>query len=189
MLMDRAALKLLGTDFDDCGKVAASGKADEEWLGQLLENAYYDRVPPKTTGRELFGYAYADELLAQAAQRKLSSADVLATLTKIDGCLYRTLLRTLYPAEGRDRSTGGWRGWSAKRFLDEVAVRGLAVEVKIGPHEEFGVSTKFKEALLFALLAYTTFFQIPNNVPACTGARQRVCLGKLVTAPPAAAVV
>ena len=49
-------------------------------------------------------------------------------------------------------------------------------------HEDFGVSTKFKEALLFALLAYTTNYGIPNNVPKCTGASARVCLGNITRA-------
>jgi len=55
-------------------------------------------------------------------------------------------------------------------------------EVAIARHEDFGISTKYKEALLFALLAYTTYFGIHNNVPICTGASRPVCLGKLVKA-------
>jgi len=49
-------------------------------------------------------------------------------------------------------------------------------------HEDFGISNNFKEAMAFALLGYCSFYNIPNNLPSCTGASKRCVLGKLTKA-------
>jgi anhydro-N-acetylmuramic acid kinase len=36
------------------------------------------------------------------------------------------------------------------------------------------------EALLFALLAYNTVHGIEGNLPSCTGAKEKVILGKII---------
>jgi anhydro-N-acetylmuramic acid kinase len=52
--------------------------------------------------------------------------------------------------------------------------------------EEFGIPADAKEAIAFALLGYETLRGRPANVPAATGARQPVVLGKIVPASPGA---
>ena len=49
----------------------------------------------------------------------------------------------------------------------------------IKTHEDFGISNNFKEVMAFALLGYCNYYNIPNNLPCCTGANKRVVLGKL----------
>lgn len=50
---------------------------------------------------------------------------------------------------------------------------------KIMTHKDFGISDKYKEALAFALLAYASYYKIPNNIPSCTGAKHSAILGKI----------
>ena len=49
-------------------------------------------------------------------------------------------------------------------------------------HEDYGISNNFKEVMAFALLGYCTYYNIPNNLPSCTGAEKRVVLGKITPA-------
>ena len=65
MIIDRAAQVLSGgrLRFDAGGRMAARGKVDEPWLEYLLRHPYFKRRPPKSTGREMFGRAFADRLL------------------------------------------------------------------------------------------------------------------------------
>jgi anhydro-N-acetylmuramic acid kinase len=55
-------------------------------------------------------------------------------------------------------------------------------DVRIRRMYEFGISGDAKEAVSFAILAYATIKDLPNNVPSATGAEQPVVLGKIVPA-------
>jgi anhydro-N-acetylmuramic acid kinase len=182
MIIDRACLAFFDKEYDADGMIARKGKIDEKWLNEILDEAYFKRKPPKTTGRELFGRPYADELIRQAKARGLSGEDTLATLTaftaKSVANAYADFIESTVHLD--EIVVGG--GGADNSYLIELLKKYWSHEVKILRHEDFGISTKFKEALLFALLAYTTYFGVPNNVPVCTGASKRVCLGKLVGA-------
>lgn len=180
MLIDRAMESYFDCQFDEGGQIAAKGKVDRLWLDELFSHPYFSLRPPRTTGREDFGHAYADRLLVDAEKRKLSKNDVVATLT----ALTAYSIADSYSLYIKDRVgiseivAGG--GGAQNQTLLNMIVKYWPGPLEINQHEKYGISTKFKESLLFALLAYTTYFDIPNNVPACTGARRKVCLGKLI---------
>lgn len=180
MMMDRAASVLFQRDFDGEGKIAAGGTIDEQWLSELLNLAYFKADPPKTTGRELFGHNFADKCIAEGRKRDLNDADIMATFAALTAAsiarAYERFVKDRHPVDRLILGGGG----ADNKFLVWQLEKNWPGKVQICRHEDVGVSTKFKEALLFALLAYTTYFGIPNNVPACTGASRRVCLGKLV---------
>jgi anhydro-N-acetylmuramic acid kinase len=182
MIIDRACSAFFDKEYDEDGMIARKGKIDEKWLSEILDQAYFKRQPPKTTGRELFGRPYADQLIRQAKARGLSGEDTVATLTALTAKsianAYADFIESTVKLD--EIVVGG--GGADNSYLIELLKKYWSHEVKISRHEDFGISTKFKEALLFALLAYTTYFGVPNNVPVCTGASKRVCLGKLVGA-------
>lgn len=66
-------------------------------------------------------------------------------------------------------------------MLIELLQKYLGDSISVLTHEDFGISNKYKEAIAFALLAYTSFYGIPNNVPSCTGAKSKVVLGKIIS--------
>lgn len=179
MLMDRIAHLLFGKPFDENGALAAQGKVDEQWLQDELANPYFAKEPPKTTGRELFTFAFADRLVSEGQKRGMSHHDIIATVTALTAAsiseAYKRFVMTDVQIE---RLVLGGGGADNPTLCSMLASR-WPHKVPIMRHEDFGISTKFKEALLFALLAYTTHFGIPNNVPRCTGATTRVCLGKI----------
>lgn len=178
MLMDRAMEKLFGEKFDENGQTAAKGKVDEDWLAAELAHPYFSQQPPKTTGRELFSFAFADRLIAEGQERKLSDVDIVATLTALtaasiaDG--YKRFAERRHKIERLILGGGG----ADNATLCKMLKSRWSHDVTMMRHEDFGISTKFKEALLFALLAYTTHFGLPNNVPKCTGASSKASLGK-----------
>jgi anhydro-N-acetylmuramic acid kinase len=178
MLADRCAERLFKESFDDGGTLASSGKIDEAYLAELLALPYFSLQPPKTTGRELFGVSFADQLIDCASKRGLNSADILATLTALTpASIAQQYTKFVRQRVEIDRIVLGGGGAENAFILSELEKR-WPHKLRLARHEEYGISTKFKEALLFALLAYTSYFRIPNNVPACTGASHQVCLGK-----------
>lgn len=179
MVIDRFCQKLFDKEFDDGGAIAAKGQIDQEWLSRLMENAYFQKQPPKTTGREDFGYKYADMLLEEARGMGLGAEDAVATVTALSAKSiaesYNLYIRNKHILHELVVGGGGGNNATLLSLISSY----WADDLEIKLHEDYGISTKFKESLLFALLAYTTYFGVPNNVPDCTGAGRRVCLGKL----------
>ena len=66
MVMDALVSRITDGNlgYDDGGKLAASGHVIPELLAHMLEDPYLAKKPPKTTGREYYGKAYVDALLA-----------------------------------------------------------------------------------------------------------------------------
>ena len=179
MLIDRACERLFSVEFDNGGAIAARGKIDEKWLQQILQTAYFAVPPPKTTGRELFGLPFADDLISEGQKRGLNNESIVATVSALTSASiadqYKRFIQERVPINKIVLGGGG----ADNKFLVEQLCKYWPGKLETSRHEDYGISTKFKEALLFAILAYTTHFRIPNNVPACTGARRRVCMGKL----------
>ncbi|MEZ4543841.1 MAG: anhydro-N-acetylmuramic acid kinase [Cyanobacteriota/Melainabacteria group bacterium] len=180
MVIDRFCQVFFNQEYDDAGKIAASGNIDKSWLAELMQNPYFSRPLPKTTGREDFGYKYADKLIEDAREKGIAKEDAVATVTALTAKSiadsYNLYIRNEFAIEELVVGGGGGQNSTMLGFIKEYWDGPVSIKL----HEDYGISTKFKEALLFALLAYTTYFQVPNNVPVCTGAARRVCLGKLI---------
>lgn len=67
--------------YDRDGCRAARGRVDEALLADLLRLPYFTQPPPKSTGRELFGQAFAERLWDAARHASLSDDDLVATVT------------------------------------------------------------------------------------------------------------
>ena len=52
-------------------------------------------------------------------------------------------------------------------------------DIDVKTLEDIGFNSDGKEALSFALLAYATLLNIPDNVPSATGAKKPVVLGEI----------
>lgn len=182
VLIDEAMRILYQREFDENGAVAASGRANQRVLKELLALPYLHLAPPKTTGRELFGRSMATSLVEQWQANDISPADIIATLTTYTAASIVSAYEQFIAPEVVLSELVLAGGGEANSTLVGMLTAKWPTTLTIRRHEDFGVSPKFKEALLFALLAYTTNFGIPNNVPACTGASKRICLGKLARA-------
>ena len=58
-LLDAWCLRHLGTAYDDAGRWGASGQVDQALLQRLLAEPFLARLPPKSTGRDLFNMTLA----------------------------------------------------------------------------------------------------------------------------------
>lgn len=182
MLIDRLVELLFEKPFDEGGAIAASGTVDKEWIRAILQQPYFQQKPPKTTGRELFSFAFADELAEEGKKRGLSQADIVATVTALTPAAIVDAYKHFIEPQVTLNTLVLGGGGAENAVITKGLIDLWPQKLKLKRHEDYGVSTKFKEALLFALLAYTTHFGIPNNVPRCTGAKERVCLGKICRA-------
>ena len=164
--------------YDKDGQWARKGQVDEEWLAELLNHPYFAQKPPKTTGREMFGKAYVENILAQATERGINQYDLIATVTaltakSIAGC-YKNFVLPRYPIHRVLVSGGG----SYNPVLMEMLAKELP-EVIVEQIENIGWSSDAKEAIAFAILANETISGLPSNVPQVTGAHHPVILGNI----------
>ncbi|HMW90403.1 MAG TPA: anhydro-N-acetylmuramic acid kinase [Candidatus Obscuribacter sp.] len=182
VLIDEAMRILFGREFDEGGAVAGAGTVNEAVLSDLLKEEYFHLAPPKTTGRELFGRKRASELVERLRAESIGPEDIVATLTALTARSIADAYKNFVASRVKITKLVLGGGGAENPTLTSLLQKYWDGELTLYRHEDYGISTKFKEALLFALLAYTTYFSIPNNVPSCTGASRRVCLGKIVKA-------
>lgn len=167
--------------YDKDGAWASSGVPCRELVQQWLEDDFFGQPPPKSTGREKFGAAYAQQCLAETRARGLSDADTLATLTELTAVSIELSYRQFLPHMPDQAIVCG--GGSRNRYLMQ-RLQAVLSPTDVFTSDAVGLSAEYKEAIAFALLAYWRWHGIPGNVPAVTGAMRSVPLGDLhLTAP------
>jgi anhydro-N-acetylmuramic acid kinase len=144
-----------------------------------MKAAYFRRIPPKTTGRELFGRRFAEKLLKRARADGLGDSDIVATATDFTAASI---------ADAYDRHLpkcpdevilcgGGAKNSLLVRMLKERLVR-----MRVMTTDDLGVDADAKEAISFALLARLSILDQPGNAPSATGASHPVVLGSITPA-------
>ncbi len=177
-LMDSMIVQLTDgvQSFDRDGALARGGRIDEEWLHELLVHPYYDLKPPKTTGRELFSKGMAAELITEGQRRGNDAATLLATVTTLTAQSIADAYTRFAPAPIGEVILGGG-GRHNPVMLD--LLRGLLHPAKVLTHEDIGMDSDNKEALVFAVLAYETWHGRAGTLPALTGGSHPVVLGQI----------
>ncbi len=181
MLMDNVlSLATNGKEkYDRDGKLASRGVVDEKLLDQLLSNPFFDQPPPKSTGAELFGNEKARELYTLVEKKRISLADLMATLLALTvESIARSYERFIFPK---------WRvnevilsGGGARNSALVEGLRKRLDHMEFSTSDKYGIPVDAKEALAFAILANELVSGNYTNLPSVTGARWPVPLGKIV---------
>ncbi|HSJ89613.1 MAG TPA: anhydro-N-acetylmuramic acid kinase, partial [Anaerolineales bacterium] len=163
-------------NYDHDGKLASQGRVDDSLLAGGMAEPFFHRMPPRTSGRELFGAQRAAKYWSQASRRGLTPNDIIATLTALTVCSIEHAYRTFLPTFPEEVvcSGGGARNPALMAMLAE-----RLWPARLTTSEEFGLSIEAKEAIAFAVLAYQTWHRRPGNIPAATGASHAVVLGSI----------
>jgi len=163
--------------WDRDGRRAGKGTVREDVLAQLLEDEFFDRKPPRSTGRERFGEGFLRGVVGRFNPSGPEDwNDVLATLTALTARSVVRSYRDFLPSDGIDEvilTGGGARNPTLVRFLEQA----LAPRpVRVGA-SALGMDPDAREAAAFALLAWAHLEGIPGNLPTATGASGPRVLG------------
>ena len=162
--------------FDAGGRLALSGKPIPALLDSLLADPYFRRTPPKSSGREQFGGAFVERLLA--ARGASGTPDLVCTAAELTArTVSDAVLNHIDPAHHWDRvlvSGGGVHNAYLMQRLQE-----LLPKLKVAPTDSLGIPADAKEAIGFAVLSNETLELAAGNVPSATGARHPAILGKV----------
>ena len=175
VLMDLWASRSLGHPLDTDGKLAASGSVDAALLEQLLNEPYFSRPAPKSTGRDLFNAQWLDARLRRraAAAAPPSAADVQATLAELTARTVADACRD-FGADAIFLCGGG-----AFNPVLRGRIAALAGTASVSDTGTLGAPPEAVEAVAFAWLAHCRMAGLPGNLPAVTGARGPRVLGAL----------
>ena len=162
--------------YDRNGRLAARGHVDRKLLTALLRNPFYRRQPPKSAGREEYGSDFVARLLATG----LPIEDLLATAAALTAATIAEAIRRFAPSPVHDVIVSGG-GARNPQLMGQLAA--FLPYSRLALSTDFGLDSRAKEAIAFALLAYETWRKRPSNVPSATGARYAAVLGKICLPP------
>ena len=186
MVIDGCMRRLYEREFDRGGGVAQTGRVLLDVVARVLGEGYFSALPPKSCGREQFGEAFTSRFVAMCRKAGGRDEDVIATATALTAAsvvdAYRRFVaghveRAAASARVEFVVAGGGTKNAALMGMLRDGFSPLGVKVRL--MEELGVPAQAKEAVAFALLAWLSWWGLPGNVPAATGATRAVVLGKV----------
>lgn len=161
--------------YDVDGKRAAAGQVDERLLAELLAHPYFPRKPPKSTGRELFGKPFVQDIVQRYPGLRNDWDALIATLTTLTARTIADAIKKWVLPLGADElvlTGGGARNPTLVKWIS----RDLP-ELLVSDGAVLGVDPNAKEAVAFAALAWAHVNGKPGNVPEATGAQGPRVLG------------
>ncbi len=178
MLIDAAVRRVgpPGASCDRDGEMALRGRVDPALLADLLRHPFLRRRPPRSTGRDTFGDALLDQVLADW---RGTAADLLATLTEFTAASIAGAYRRFLPVPDRVLVGGG----GARNPALLAALTRRLHPIPVAPTDAWGVPAESREALAFAILGLCSLLGRPGNVPRATGARRAAVLGRFTPRP------
>jgi anhydro-N-acetylmuramic acid kinase len=176
MVVDSVMRRLYGRPFDRNGETAFQGTVLPDVFSRMIRHPYLRLKPPKSTGREEFGDEFVSDVLKLA--RRKDRRDVVATVSQFTAyavyVAYRQFVQRRMRVDELIVSGGGAENLF---FVGELRRYFGACSVRLS--DEFGIPSDSKEAICFAILANETVAGKATNIPAVTGARRPVVLGKI----------
>ncbi len=176
MMMDRAVQVLFDMKYDENGDIASQGSLIKSMLDELMDNDYFAKLPPKSTGRELFGVEYTDSIISK--YKNHSPEDIVHTFTvfTIESIVdeYKRFVLDVYNLDEILFTGGG----AYNTFLIN-GIREKLSNISVNVFEDIGESSDAKEAIAFAVLGNETLHRTFNNAPSATGAKNKVVLGQV----------
>lgn len=179
MLSDAVVKHYFDQPFDEGGQIALRGTPHQGLLVRLLDDAYYQRKPPKSTGREFYNQQFVDKLILHSEEEGIERPeDVVATVAQFTVETIAQAFEDFIAPEVNVQQIIASGGGVHNQFIMNGLKERLA-PVKLNSMDDFGLNPDAKEALCFAVLAHETLNLVASNVPSATGASQPAVLGKV----------
>ncbi len=173
-LMDLWVRKHWKMAYDKDGIIAARGKVQTRLLEALLQDPFFDKSPPKSTGRDYFNESWLLKYINQTDQiiEPFLPEDIQATLLYVTAySLTNAILQNAPEKTAVYICGGGVHNIFLMQTLSHLLNR------PVQSTDALGSSPDWIEATLFAWLAKQTMEGKSGNCPTVTGARHAIPLG------------
>ena len=182
MLIDKAVLAFTSNKekYDKDGKYALQGKMNNKLLEWLMNNEYFNRKLPKSTGQEKFGRTYFNKIIEKfQPQTKDKWLSLITTLTLFTVRSISVEFNRESEKYSKVKTMYMSGGGSNNNFIVENLRKELS-DINIKILSEKSITADNKEAFGFAYLGYLFIRRIPGNILSVTGAKKDCVLGKIV---------
>jgi len=169
-LMDQWIKQHQNKDYDHDGSWARSGELIPELLNDLLDEPYFSAKAPKSTGQNLFNLSWLNKFL----NTDMQADNVQRTLLELTAV---SICDAINDSNKLDEPIFLCGGGALNSFLVE-RIQALSPNSEVSLTSKLGIHPQWVEAMGFAWLGYCRLNQITSNLPAVTGAKKKVCLGK-----------
>lgn len=170
VLLDMWMQKTQEKSYDEDGAFAQSGQVDEEMLKNMLDDSYFQKLPPKSTGREYFNESWLASFMP--IFNTIEDSDIQRTLLELTA---KTIAEDVNRASLTELVVCG--GGAKNTFLMERLTALCKCEVKRS--EDHGVNSEALEAMAFAWFAYKRCEGEVVELGSVTGAKQNSLLGAI----------
>jgi len=169
-LMDYWIEKCEKRAYDKGGSFAKKGLLHQELLKKMLNDAYFQKIPPKSTGREYFNKKWLTTMLSSFGT--LSHQDIQRTLLEFTA---QTISNDL---KNRAITTIIICGGGSKNDFLMQRLQALN-SAKVSTSDIFGINGDALEAMAFAWLAYKRTKNEVIELKSVTGAKKNSLLGAI----------
>ena len=174
-LLDAYMNRYYGQPFDEDARLGRSGEVNEKLLAALLDDPFFDRPLPRTTGPELFNLEYLDRKLNESGRGHLAEHDIMATLHAFTTqSIASSIMDYLAESTPIYVSGGGMHNPLLIQNLNKE-LPGHAIE----PASKLGIDPDAKEAIIFAVLANECLFGQPDEYLLGSSAYTDITMGKI----------
>jgi anhydro-N-acetylmuramic acid kinase len=157
-------------DHDHDGVLSSGGSVVESVVDFVFSHPFFQKPPPRSTGREDFGREYAAKLL-----ERFSGVPERDLLTSVLAVTARSIARTATVECVGVREVLLTGGGAKNPTLMRLTRESLAIPVARAEHGVFAPS--HHEPAAIALIAARTMAGLPSSLPKVTGARRACVLG------------
>jgi len=176
VLMDGWIHQHQGLAYDEGGSWAEQGQIHTDFLASLCSEAYLQKIPPKSTGRDLFHLSWLKDKLATFPD--ISAVDVQASLCAFTAQTIADAIQ-LYAPQCEAVYVCGGGAYNARLMRSLQALLG---EIHLSSTDSLGIAANHVEALAFAWLAQRFQLRLAGNLSEVTGAAGERILGALYPA-------
>ena len=168
LLLDYWIQKNKDKNYDNQGKWASTGNIIPNLLIEFMKEPFFQKTPPKSTGRDLFNSSWLEKF----NYKKENSKDVQRTLLELTALSIKLAIEK-YCNEVDEIFIcgGGSKNIFLKNRLEQLTSH------KINDTAELGIPSQSVEAIAFGWLANERINNIPNNSPEITGSSGKRILG------------
>ena len=170
VLLDHFTNKCLNKAYDKDGEFAQSGTLNNTLLQTMLSDTYFQKISPKSTGREYFNAQWLEAILSNFTE--VNAADIQRTLLELTA---KSIANDL---ENHQITTLIICGGGAKNKFLMQRLQALT-STNVTSSDALGVDGDALEAMAFAWFAYKRVKNEKVDLMSVTGAKQNSLLGAI----------
>ena len=160
-------------NYDDKGSWASSGTINQSLLTEMMEDQYFSRKYPKSTGPDYFNHEWIKENLLRISE-EIPIEDVQATLVQVTVISLIESINSLNFSNENIYLCGG--GVHNDFLCSEI---NKLSDSKVGTTLELGIDPDYVEAISFGWLAKQRIENKSFNLSEITGSKGEVYLGRI----------